>query len=281
MSSAISTLVPQAVGAGKVRLIAIYVQRSFWVCLFILIPVGILQSYGGDIMCAIGQPQDLCHIISNYCKWLILYIQFFCLISILSRIGQALNYNTDLFVTSMICALLSIPLNELFVYQWEYGYIGTAISVAICTFLSAAMIIVVLVNRGYSYIFKPLPIRTIFTWKGIVNEYLGLSLPILFQIALPFWFYDLCLLLSGYINNPEIALSAGTIIGSLLVCMSLVSEALYLTISMRVGAYIGAGSVYHAKRSILAAFIVYGIYSFIIGSILIYFQKQNSDDIYK
>ena len=274
MSSAISTLVPQAIGAGKIRLIAIYFQRSFCICLFTLIPVNILQSYGGNIMCYIGQPPDLCNIISNYCKWLILYIQFFCLISILSRIGQALNHNTDLFITSTICALLSIPLNELFIYQWKYGYIGTAISIVICTFLSAVMIIIVLIYRGYSYIFKPLPIRIIFTWKGIINEYLCLSLPILFQIALPFWFYDLCLLLSGYINNPEITLSSGTIIGSILVCMSLISESLYLTISMRVGSYIGAGSIYYAKRSIFAAFIVYIIYSFIICLILIYFKNE-------
>eukprot|EP01084_Bolivina_argentea_P010181 18960_1 len=273
MSSAISTLVPQAIGAGKYKLIGVYFQRAFWVCCFTLIPIGILQSYGGKIMCALGQPKDTCDIISNYCLFLIIYIQFFCLISILSRIGQSLNLNTDLFYTSIFCALLSVPLNELFVYKLHFGYLGTAVSIAICTVLNAILIICVLIYRGYGYIFKPLPKQIIFTKKGI-SEYLGLSIPILFQIALPFWFYDLCLLLSGYVHNPEITLSAGTIIGSLLVCMSLVSEALYLTISMRVGSYIGAQSIYYAKRCVLCAFIVYIIYAVFIGIIFIIFKNN-------
>eukprot|EP01083_Nonionella_stella_P067957 180094_1 len=287
MSSAISTLVPQAIGAKKDRLIAIYFQRAFYVCMFTLIPVGILQWYGGDIMCAIGQPQETCAIISNYCKFLIIYIQFFCLISLLSRIGQALDFNTELFFCSAFCAVLSVPLNVLFVYTLDGGYLGTAVTVAICTILAALLIFCTLIYRGYSFIFKPLPFRVVFTWKGMVTEYLGLSIPVLFQIALPFWFYDLCLLLSGYVKDPDLTLSAGTIIGSILVCMSLIAEALYLTIAMRVGSYIGAGNVDNAKRSIGCAFIVYGVYALIIGVVLVLFQERipylytNNDDTAK
>ncbi len=61
--------------------------------------------------------------------------------------------------------------------------------------------------------------------------------------------------------------------------MSLVAEALYLTISMRVGSYIGAGNIHYAKRSVLCAFIVYIIYAIIIGIIFIIF-KLNIPHIY-
>eukprot|EP00483_Globobulimina_turgida_P006261 UN06271 len=43
---------------------------------------------------------------------------------------------------------------------------------------------------------------------------------------------------------------------------------------MRVGSYIGAGSIYYAKRSVLAAFIVYSIYAIIIGVVFIIYQDE-------
>ena len=203
-------------------------------------------------------------------------------VSHLSQIGRALHFNTELFYCNLIGGLSAIPLNFLFVHYLEFGYIGTAITIDISTFIAFFGMIYILIKNGYGYIFKPLPLNIVLTYRGIY-EYLSLSIPGFFMDAIPWWLFETLAILSGYITNPTIAVSTTIIVGSMNIIFAVIAEGLYEPITIRVGKYIGGGSIQYAKRAVLCGFILAGIWSvmFIILTLSLreYLPYLYTDDI--
>ena len=182
-TSPLFTLIPQCIGSNRKDLLSHYVQRSFYICLFILIISTIFQLYAGDILCFIlgyNDTDPICGYINNYCITLIPFLYFAVWFTILQRVIQNLDYNTELLIIIFISNILTPFWNWLFVYYLKFGYLGTAITMDITMLCSLCMSCVLLIYKGYSYIFKPLSLRIVLKWEK-VYEYLALSLPGLVQ----------------------------------------------------------------------------------------------------
>ena len=76
LSKGLDTLIPQALGQSdhidnvNAR-IKIYFQQGVVTTFLILLPILCLQYFAGDIMCLLGQSEDLCSYINDYCRALI------------------------------------------------------------------------------------------------------------------------------------------------------------------------------------------------------------------
>eukprot|EP01083_Nonionella_stella_P153297 492385_1 len=106
--SALFTLAPQCLGAGKKQFLAIYWQRCCYVCVWVLILSTVVQLFGADILIAIGLPLDLYPIINSYCKALIPFIWGMALLTSLQRIGQTVDLNTELFWVVVVGMIFKI-----------------------------------------------------------------------------------------------------------------------------------------------------------------------------
>lgn len=157
-SLGLGTLIPQTIGAGQPQNIAIYYQQAIIVCFTMAVPVSILQYFGGEIMGYLGQDPSIIPYVSNYCRALIPYIWGMILLSILQRIIRPLGFNFQLLYILLFTGLISIPLNYLLVFYFEFGYIGTAITMDICLFLASFCSVIMLIYKKYGFIFKPLPL---------------------------------------------------------------------------------------------------------------------------
>ena len=208
-TTSLFTLLPQSIGAGHTRHAAIHIQRSFYIVTIISALLSIAQffaglierfplkilikinpqqncvicmqtKYGkiqiGDIMVAIGQPPELKPIVNTYCRLLIPYIFLTAYGAILMRLSQSLDMNVAL----TWCALLmlgSCPiLTWFFMFYLNCGYYGAAIAQCGVMFIFFVAMFIMLISKGYGYIFKPLPLSTIWTAKGIY-QYLALAIP--------------------------------------------------------------------------------------------------------
>ena len=76
-TTALFTLLTQSIGAGHTNHAAIHIQRSVHVVTIIASVLSIPELFAGDIMVAVGQPEDLRDIINTYSRWFIPYI-FLC-----------------------------------------------------------------------------------------------------------------------------------------------------------------------------------------------------------
>ena len=94
-----------------------------------------------------------------------------------------------------------------------------------------------------------------------------------------------CYSISGYIANPDLALSA-TVIMNLMngICIML-CWGCYMAITIRVGKYVGAGMQFEAKRSAKAGVLISTTISIVTAALLLVFSHQipyfftNNEDI--
>ena len=272
INSGLYTLIPNAIGANKYNKLKIYIQRAIYIDFILFIPLTIIQCFSGEIMInLLNEPSNLYDIINIYCRLLLPFIYFNTLNTSIKRIGQSLNYNFELLIIQIICGLISYPLNIFFIYYLNYGYIATAFTLNICTFLQFLFTLILTIkieNGKYKNIFIPIyPINLVLNFKGI-KEYLYLSLPGLAQYSLEWWIIEICIVISGYIINSNIALGSSAIIANLTVLIIMISFGNAASITYRVGKYVGAQMINHAKRSAKCGCFIGFILSLIIFIIL-------------
>eukprot|EP01084_Bolivina_argentea_P263261 445503_1 len=248
-TTALFTLLPQSTGAGQTHLASIYIQRAFYVVTVISIGLSIIQFFAGDILTYIGQPMELRDIITTYCRVLIPYIFVGGYAAILERTMQSLNLNISLLACYLLQFILTPPLTWLFMYHFECGYYGAAIARCLTTFFFSIAMLIVLLYNSYAYLFIPHNLGIVLTKKGIY-EYISLATPGLFQNAFEWIIEELAVILSGYVIQPQIAMSSSVILSNLFNIIVLpVAIGVCNGTNLRVAKYIGFGNVYDAKRA--------------------------------
>ena len=194
--SGLWTLLPQAIGANEKQLIAVYFQRSLVFVSCLAIPISIMQYYAETIICSLyslhpNPSQNIClndpdiqSIIQIYSQLLIPWIWFMVWLTILQRIGNSLNYNTEFVWVVFIPWLISIPLGYILMYHpFQFGYLSTAFMMNFAMIISIILSIIILCRNGYGFIFKPLSVGLVCTKQGMW-EYYCLSWPGCFQTSL-------------------------------------------------------------------------------------------------
>eukprot|EP01084_Bolivina_argentea_P006658 12631_1 len=274
-TSALWTLVPQAIGSNNTHLITLYAQRGFIVSTLIAMPLSILMFYSKNILMLIGvniNNEISWSIISNYCISLVCYIYPMILLYILHRITQNLNYNFNVFVVQSITFVLSIPLNYLFIIVFDFGYVGGAVVYALIVSLNAILIILFLMYKGYSFIFKPLPFAQICDSKGL-QQYIRLGFSGCIQCWLVWNLRETMVILTGYAANSAIAISCTAIMAQINF-ITLIHNGLANAFTIRIGQYIGGNKIYFAKRCIKIQMCFAVVLVFIFAVICILFKHN-------
>ena len=274
----LQTLIPQAIGneneLQSKYLIALYSQQCLFISIIGLIPLSILQFYSGTILCLIGQPHNLCDIISSYCQCLIPFLWLTNFLMIVQRISRPLMYNTELMIIFAINAVLNLIINLIFVDVLKLNYLYTALSIDLTQFITLLMIICMLIYKGHGYIFKPLPIKDIIQWNNGLYVYLKLSIPGLIQTASSWWITELVVLFTGFIKqNTNIALTSTAIATQVNSFGRVITIGLCAPVAIRVGYYIGYGNIKKSKKSVKIAFCYIDILLLICLFGIIFFCK--------
>ena len=131
-------------------------------------------------MIVTGQPAELKPIVNTYCRILIPYIFLTVYSVILMRLMQSLNMNIALTWCSLLSFLSSPLLTWFFIFYLECGYYGAAIAQNCVFVILCVAILIVIIRKGYGFVFVPLPLSTIWIYKGIY-QYLALAIPGVYQ----------------------------------------------------------------------------------------------------
>eukprot|EP01084_Bolivina_argentea_P156207 272218_1 len=251
-TSGLLTLIPQSIGSNRMDLIAEHTQRAFYVVLIVLIMSTIIQFYSGDILCKIlkynNTPNEImCDYITMYCVYLIPFLYFITWFSILKRVIQNLRYNSELLLIIFVSNVTTPFSNWLFVYYLNIGYLGAAITININMFFSVLLCVLFLCYKGHSNVFIPLPIRIVMKYSA-VKEYLQLTLPGLFSVCSSWWIGEIVIIVSGLIANPTISVATMVICYSVYEILLWISIALGNSVNIRIGKYIGYGSIIYAQK---------------------------------
>lgn len=259
--SAMRTLCPQAVGAGKGKeLHGLYAQRALCV-----VAVGALGGcaaiYFAEpvLVHVLGQKRSLAKLARRYCVGLLPSLAGVSLMTILQRIMTAEGHVVaNLAICAAVCA--TAPAWQYLLIERVFGsYVGAAwaSSAYNCTYL--LLQVPYLYRCGLGHVFAPRPLRQVLDRKGL-RDYLGLALPGLIFTTLEWWSMELVISLGGTRR------SSFSVLGALATCLTLQAVfemgwlGLMVGVAVKVGERVGARDVAAAKRFAalglaLAAFI--------------------------
>eukprot|EP01084_Bolivina_argentea_P083520 151210_1 len=275
-SCALYTLLPQAIGSNNSHLIRLYFQRGMLVCMAIAIPLTIcVIFYTKNMLIFIGVNSDndiSWTMITNYCIALIPFVYIMIALSIIHRIAQNLNYNFEVFIIQAVVFFFSIPLNYLLIIVFNFGYIGGALVTDITYLISVIFMILLLINKGHGYVFKPLPLHQICDYKGLY-QYIQLGFPGAVQSFLTWSLREFVVILTGFVSNLNVAAPCTAIMRQINL-ITLMHNGMANAFTIRIGNYIGGNLIIYAKRCMKIQ-LCFGVILFVlIASVYICFKSE-------
>ncbi|XP_073030803.1 protein DETOXIFICATION 24-like [Primulina eburnea] len=207
MSSATETLCGQSYGARQYHMMGIYLQRS-WVVDFVtctlLLPLFI---FGASMFKLFGQEETISNAAGYISWWFIPMVYSFVFTLTMQMYLQAQQKNIIIAWISIVQLILHLPLSWLFVYVWHWGVDGAMAALCVSSWF------VVFAELGY-IIGGWCP----HTWTGFSTSaftdiwpVIKLSISSGIMVCLELWYSSVLVLLAGYMNNAEVAISAFSI----------------------------------------------------------------------
>ncbi|CAL5368464.1 unnamed protein product [Camellia sinensis] len=211
MASALETLCGQAYGAKKYQMLGIYMQRS-WIVLFIcgviLLPFYIFAT---PILKLLGQPSDIAELSGVVSIWMIpLHFSFVFQFPLQRFLQSQLKTAAIAWVSVAALAVHSL-VSWWFVYKLKFGLVGVVVTLNFSWWISVFGLFAYVVLGGC-----PL------TWTGFsieafsgLWEFVKLSAASGVMLCLENWYYRVLVLMTGNLQNAEIAVDA------LSICMNI------------------------------------------------------------
>ncbi|KAJ7535558.1 hypothetical protein O6H91_12G038700 [Diphasiastrum complanatum] len=247
MASALETLCGQAYGAKQYHMLGIFLQRSILVLNVISLPIAVLWWNMGYVLRALGQNPEISVVAGEYARWMIPTLFAYAFTQPLIKFLQAQSVVLPMTLISLTTLLLHITLCWLMIFKLGFGYIGAAIALGISNWLNVALLA--------AYVkFSPLCKKT---WTSFSREayrdlegFFKLAIPSAVMLCLEIWSFEVLVILSGLLPDPQLQTSTLTICLTNLVLMYMVPFGLSAAVSTRVSNELGAGHPQAAKFAV-------------------------------
>uniref|UniRef100_A0A0A0KWI4 Protein DETOXIFICATION n=1 Tax=Cucumis sativus TaxID=3659 RepID=A0A0A0KWI4_CUCSA len=266
MGSALETLCGQAYGAGQYQKFGNHIYTAMVCLLVVCLPITLLWINMGKLLVLVGQDPLISHEAGRFMIWLIPGLIAYAFLQPLVRYFQMQVLVTPILVISCITCCLHIPLCWVLVYKTGLHNLGGAFAMSISYWLNAVFL-------GLYMKFSPKCERThgaisMEVFKGI-GVFLRFAIPSAVMTCLSWWSFELIILLSGFLPNPELESSV------LSVCFNTLTTAFTLAYgigsagSTRVSNELGAGKPEAARKAAGAA-IFLAVVEIIIASVVLF-----------
>uniref|UniRef100_A0A453FCX8 Protein DETOXIFICATION n=1 Tax=Aegilops tauschii subsp. strangulata TaxID=200361 RepID=A0A453FCX8_AEGTS len=204
MASALETLCGQAYGARQYHTLGLHTYRAIVTLLVVCVPLSLLWAFMGKILALIGQDPLIAHGAGRYIVWLIPGLFANAVIQPITKFLQSQSLTTPLLLSSVATLALHVPLCWVMVFRTGMGYTGAALAISVSYWLNVAMLVAYIVMSSSCKETRTPP--TIKAFRG-VGVFLRLALPSALMICLEWWSFELLILMSGLLPNPELQTS--------------------------------------------------------------------------
>ncbi|CAL1367601.1 unnamed protein product [Linum trigynum] len=246
IGSASETLSGQAVGAEKLYMLGIYMQRSWLLSIataLLLTPIYVLASPIFHTL--LGQEKQISELAGRFAVWMVPQLFFFALNFPMQKFLQAQSRVWVLAGISSAVLSVHVLLNWVFVSKLGYGIIGAAVVGDVSWFLLVAAQVVYMVWSSFD------------SWTGFSTKafssfpaFAKLSLASAVLSCLEIWYPTMVILMVGWLENPEIAVAASSICLNFQYWAWIIAAGFNAAVSVRVSNELGAGNHEAAKLSI-------------------------------
>nr|XP_015890678.1 protein DETOXIFICATION 27-like isoform X1 [Ziziphus jujuba var. spinosa] len=270
MASALETLCGQAYGAKKYYMLGVYMQRS-WIVLFsfcvLLLP---LHLFASPLLKLIGQPSDVAELSGLVSLYLIPVHFSFAFQFPLNRFLQSQIKTGAIAWVSLAALVIHVILNWFFMYRIQTGLFGIIIILNISWWISVIGLLVYTLFGGC-----PL------TWSGFsieafsgLWEFVKLSVASGVMLCLENWYYRILIVMTGNLDNAEIAVDALSICMSINGWEMMIPLGFFAATGVRVANELGAGNGRGAKFATIISVTTSIIIGLLFWLLIMVFNNQ-------
>ncbi|KAL5724996.1 Protein DETOXIFICATION 16 [Ranunculus cassubicifolius] len=259
MGSALDTLCGQSYGAKQYHMLGIHMQRAMFILTLVSIPLAFIWAYTGPILKLVGQDPDISAEAGLYARYMLPSLFAYGLLQCHVRFLQTQNIVFPMMVSSGLTTLFHILMCWLLVFKSGLGSRGAALANSVSYWINVILLAL------YVH-FSPACKRT---WTGFSKEalhdvfnFIKLAVPSAVMVCLEMWSFELMVLLSGLLPNPQLETSVLSISLNTSALLWMVPFGLGGAVSTRVSNELGAGRpqiAYLAVKVVLFLAITEGL----------------------
>ncbi|KAL3844908.1 hypothetical protein ACJIZ3_002311 [Penstemon smallii] len=266
MAGALETLCGQAYGADQYQKVGTYTYGAIICLFFVSLPVSILWIYTDKLLMFIGQDHLISMEAGKYAIWLIPSLFPYAIYQSLVRYLQIQSLILPMLISTLATLCFHLPLCWAFIFKLKLGNAGAALSIGISYWLN---VIILGLYVKYSSACKKTHAsfsRDVFLtmWK-----FFKLAVPAALMVCLAWWSYELVILLSGLLPNPQLETSVLSICFSTISLHYHIPDAFGAAASTRISNELGAGKP-RAARAAFFAVLVLSVAECIIASAVVF-----------
>ncbi|KAI4998054.1 protein DETOXIFICATION 29-like [Hordeum vulgare subsp. vulgare] len=249
MGSALETLCGQAVGAGQVDMLGIYIQRSWIICGAAALALAPTYAFTAPILRALHQPAAVSAVAGRFARWVVPQLFAYAANFPLQKFFQAQSKVWAMTFISGAGLALHVVLNYVFVARLGHGLFGAAMigNVTWCLIIVAQFAYLV------SGCFPE-------AWKGFsmlafnnLAAFVRLSLASAVMLCLELWYYTAVLILVGLLKNAQLEVDIMSVCINYQLWTLMVALGFNAAVSVRVSNELGANRPKAARFSVIMA----------------------------
>ncbi|KAG7597103.1 Multi antimicrobial extrusion protein [Arabidopsis suecica] len=250
MSCALDTLSGQAYGAKLYRKLGVQTYIAMFCLALVCLPLSLIWFNMEKLLLILGQDPSIAHEAGKYAACLIPGLFAYAVLQPLTRYFQNQSLITPLLITSCVVFCIHVPVCWLLVYNSGLGNLGGAMAISLSNWLYAIILgSFMYYSSACSETRAPLSMEI---FDGI-GEFFKYALPSAAMICLEWWSYELIILLSGLLPNPQLETSVLSVCLQTISTMYSIPLAIAAAASTRISNELGAGNSRAAHIVVYAA----------------------------
>lgn len=252
LAMAMDPICAQAYGANEMKLLGLTLQRAILLLLSASVPISFLWLNIKGILLWCNQDEEISSVAQSFVAFAIPDLFFLSFLHPLRIFMRTQGVTLPLMVLSFVAILLHIPLNFLLVRYLGLGVAGVALAMA-ATDLNLVLLLCVFVrfSGGFERSWVSPTAECLRGWSAL----LSLAAPTCVSVCLEWWWYELMIVLCGFMANPRATISSMGILIQTTSFIYVFPSALSLGVATRVGNELGAGRPARARLSTIVALV--------------------------
>ncbi|XP_057464800.1 LOW QUALITY PROTEIN: protein DETOXIFICATION 16-like [Actinidia eriantha] len=266
MASALDTLCGQSYGAKQYHMLGIHMQRAMFVLLLVSIPLAVIWANTGPILVAFGQDPEISEVAQLFARYMIPSIFAYGLLQCLVKFLQTQNIVFPMMISSGITTLVHLLMCWVLVFKSGLGVRGAALANSISYWTN--VILLALYVKFSSSCAK--------SWTGFSKEalhniltFFKLAIPSAVMVCLEMWSFEMMVLLSGLLSNPQLETSVLSVCLNTASTVWMIPYGLSNAVSTRVSNELGAGHPQAARLAVSVVLVLTVTEGILVGAILI------------
>ncbi|KAL3419783.1 mate efflux family protein [Phlyctema vagabunda] len=250
LATSLDTLCAQAYGSGKKQLVGLQLQRMVYFLWFLTIPIGIIWLSAEKILEHMVPEKRSAELAGLYLRILLLGSPGYAAFESGKRFVQAQGLFSATTYVLLVAAPINAFMNWLFVWHFDWGFVGAPIAVAITDTMLPIMLFL------YVYFVDGRQCWNGFTKKAFKNwgPMVKLALPGLLMVEAEYLAFEVLTLAASYFSTAHLA--AQSVLSTITALTFQIPFSISIAASTRVANLIGATLTDAAKTSAKVSYVV-------------------------